>query len=177
MQEEEVWKPIKGYENSYAVSNLGRVKSLPRKGRKQELILTPSPNTTGYLLVQLRKDNVRKSLLVHRLVMETFNPTTELYEVNHKDFDTTNNKISNLEWCTRLENSAHYWENTDLEARLPTPKGETHHLSVLTEELAMQIRELWDSGEVTNKTELGRMFGVKENTIRQVVNRVTWNSI
>lgn len=177
MQEEEVWKPIEGYEDSYAVSNLGRVKSLPRKGRKQEQILTPSPNTTGYLLVQLRKDSKRKSVLVHRLVMEAFHPTSENYTVNHKDFDTTNNKISNLEWCTQAENNKHYWENTNLEDRLPTPKGETHHLSVLTEELVRQIRELWDSGEVTNKTELGRMFGVQEGTIRQVVNRVTWNSI
>lgn len=29
--EEEVWRPIEGYEDRYEISNLGRVKSLERK--------------------------------------------------------------------------------------------------------------------------------------------------
>lgn len=173
----EEWKEIKDYEGIYSVSNLGRVKSLQRVGRKSELILTPTPTTTGYLVVQLRKDKQRKSFLVHRLVMETFNPASEYYEVNHKDFDITNNKISNLEWVTPKENSEHYWRESNLEDRLPTPKGELHHLSVLTKESVLEIRRLWETKEVTNKSELGRMFGVKENTIRQVVNRTTWKDI
>ena len=164
----EEWKEIGGYEGMYSVSNLGRVKSLQRVGRKSEMILTPTPNTTGYLVVQLRKDKQRKSFLVHRLVMETFNPTSEYYEVNHKDFDVTNNKISNLEWVTPKENSEHYWKEADLNNRLPTPKGENHHLSLLTKGNVLEIRRLWETKEVTNKSELGRMFGVKENTIRQV---------
>jgi hypothetical protein len=109
--------------------------------------------------------------------METFNPTSEYYEVNHKDFDIANNKISNLEWVTPKENSEHYWRETNLEDRLPTPKRESHHLSVLTKENVLEIRRLWETKEVTNKSEIGRMFGVKENTIRQVVNRITWKDI
>jgi len=175
MQEE--WKGIEGYEGIYSVSNLGRVKSLPRVGRKKELILVPTPNTGGYLTVQLRKEGGRKCFLVHRLVMQAFIPTQESLEVNHKDFDITNNKISNLEWATPKENSEHYWRESNLEDRLPTPKGEEHHLSVLTRDAVLEIRRLWETKEVTNKSELGRMFGVKENTIRQVVNRITWKDI
>jgi hypothetical protein len=35
---EEVWKPVVGYEGLYEVSNLGKVKSLPKKGFKKEVI-------------------------------------------------------------------------------------------------------------------------------------------
>ena len=45
MEEVEIWKDIEGYPG-YQVSNLGRVKSLVKAYRRNELILTPSPNTT-----------------------------------------------------------------------------------------------------------------------------------
>lgn len=48
---EEVWKDIKGYEGLYQISNLGRVKSLPRmiKKRKcEEIIKIPSLAGKGY---------------------------------------------------------------------------------------------------------------------------------
>ncbi len=50
--------------------------------------------------------NCRK--LVHRLVAELFiyNPYNHI-EVNHKDKDTTNNCVDNLEWCTRRTNNIH----------------------------------------------------------------------
>lgn len=173
----EEWKDIEGYEGIYTVSNLGRVKSLPRRGRKSEKILSPSANTTGYLVVQLRKDNQRKSMLVHRLVMQAFSPVSEYLEVNHKDFDITNNKLTNLEWVTPRENTDHYWTGANLEERLPTPKGENHHLAVVTAEIVKEIRRLWDTGEVTNKSLLAKMFGIGESTVRQIVNRVTWKDI
>ena len=63
VKEIEIWKEIEGYEGFYSASNLGRIKSLPRRGRKSEKILNPSPNTTGYLAVQLRKDGKRKWII------------------------------------------------------------------------------------------------------------------
>ena len=45
---EEIWKEIKGYEGYYAISNLGRIKSLARVQRNghrcQERILLLQPN-------------------------------------------------------------------------------------------------------------------------------------
>lgn len=92
---EEVWKNI---DDRYSVSNLGRVKS---NYANKERILKPFTNKRGYLLVDIRHPNYRKSMQVHRLVALAFisNPNG-LPEINHKDEDKSNNCVDNLEWCT-----------------------------------------------------------------------------
>lgn len=105
-QESEIWKPIKGYEEKYMVSNLGRVKSLKdSKGNYREKILKPGNNKQGYLFVELSVNNKKKKFYVHRLVAETFilNPYG-LPEVNHIDENTLNNSVQNLEWCNNRYN-------------------------------------------------------------------------
>lgn len=106
----EIWKEIKEYEGIYKISNFGRVKSLPRKTTNQhgknEIILKPSKNTSGYLQVNLNKNGKDKNVLVHKLVAETFiNNTNNLPYINHKDENKTNNYVSNLEWCTAKYNA------------------------------------------------------------------------
>ena len=99
MTEEEIWCPIKGYENIYEVSDKGRVKSL-KFGK--ERILKLGITTDGYLMVKLLKNGEKKNLLVHRLVAQTFIPNPDnLPEVNHKDENKENNSVQNLEWCDR----------------------------------------------------------------------------
>ena len=99
----EEWRDIEGYEGLYMVSSLGRVKSI---GYDKERILKPGKIGYGYLQVCLFKDGKRKRYLVHRLVANAFIPNTEnLPEVNHKDEDKTNNRVSNLEWMTSKDNT------------------------------------------------------------------------
>lgn len=91
----EEWKPVEGYEELYAVSNLGRVKSL-----KYDKIIKPGNNGKGYLFVGLYKDGKRKYPKVHRLVAEAFIPNPEGFkQVNHRDEVKTNNCVNNLEFC------------------------------------------------------------------------------
>lgn len=109
----EVWKPVKGYEDRYKVSNLGRVKAnrtwLVGKGWvDKERIISAIDHGNGYLYVTLNKDHKRKNYYIHRLVADAFIPNPEnKNEVNHIDYDKTNNVVSNLEWCTRKENLRH----------------------------------------------------------------------
>ena len=104
----EVWRNIKGYEDLYQVSNLGRVKSLSRKifnGKNyyisKEKILKPAKDKDGYVQVLLYKNNRHKTYKVHRLVAMAFLPNpNNLPQINHKDENKQNNYTSNLEWCT-----------------------------------------------------------------------------
>lgn len=111
----EIWKDIQGYEGIYQVSNLGRVKSLPRYipdnplgSRSKELILKPdvvTNPTTKYKRVTLSKKGVTQRIFIHRLVASAFipNPDNKPY-VNHIDNNGENNQVTNLEWVTGSEN-------------------------------------------------------------------------
>lgn len=113
MIETEEWKDIKGYEGYYQVSNLGNVRSLDRivdRGNgilqhRKERIMSKRKNADGYYQAKLNVDKVSKCIGIHILVAEHFLENPNGYtEVNHKDFNRTNNRIDNLEWCTHKDN-------------------------------------------------------------------------
>lgn len=105
----EIWKDIDGFENIYQVSNLGRVCSKTRRqGNRYYLgkILKPSDNGHGYLHITLANRGKRYQRYLHRLVAQAFLPNPYNYpEINHKDENTKNNQVNNLEWCTAKYNS------------------------------------------------------------------------
>lgn len=90
----EIWKEI---DDRYSISNLGRVKS---NYANKERILKSFKDAKGYLKVDLRHGDKRKTMFVHRLVAFAFmsNPNN-LPEVNHKDENKENNCVDNLEFC------------------------------------------------------------------------------
>lgn len=97
----EVWMDIVGFEGLYKVSNLGRVRSC-----RMGIIMIPQPLKDGYLRIRLRKDGKDFPFLVHRLVAIAFISNPNNYEtINHKDFNTHNNCVENLEWCTQEYNN------------------------------------------------------------------------
>lgn len=109
----EAWKQIPGYEN-YRVSSTGKVCSdyyiSGRWGktikRKEPLMLSQDLTHDGYYRVTLSKNKVQKHFSVHRLVALVFIPNPQnLPEVNHKDENTRNNNVENLEWCSRKYNA------------------------------------------------------------------------
>ena len=108
MSDSEIWRDVVGYEGLYQVSNLGRVKSLRgRSNHKNDIFLKIQTNK-GYKRVSLCKNDVLKHYPLHRIVAEAFVPNIDNKpQVNHIDGDKSNNKASNLEWCTSRENRKH----------------------------------------------------------------------
>lgn len=113
MSETEKWRPVKDYEGLYEVSDLGRVRSVAHKlwnGKgyfvTQTKIIKPRKKCWGYMSVALSKNGKAKEFKVHRLVAEMFIPNPHKFpQINHKDECKTNNKVSNLEWCTAKYNT------------------------------------------------------------------------
>lgn len=124
----EIWAPIlkwadRDIQPGYFVSNLGRVKNVGRtvvqRGNGGKLyehsyparILKPGHDSDGYLVVVLCcPGNKHVNGRIHRLVAHCFlnSPgSSDRNQVNHIDGNKENNVVSNLEWCTVLENNVH----------------------------------------------------------------------
>ena len=108
----EEWRDVVGWEGLYQVSNLGRVKSLPRHHKTlsgyitAERILTPALGKRGYLVVVLFNHGIAKTRPIHRLIAEAFIPNTEDKPyIDHINTVRTDNRIENLRWVTSKENS------------------------------------------------------------------------
>lgn len=106
--EGEVWKFVNGFGRGYEVSNMGRFKS-NYAGRAKLMMGTRTH--TGYIEIVLRKKGVRTRFIGHRLIAEHFNVKGSGDCINHINGDKTDNRVENLEWCTRSENNIHAKNN------------------------------------------------------------------
>lgn len=106
--ENEVFKEIKETNGNYEVSNMGRIKS---KIGNHAIIMKPYITKNGYARLQIYIEGHRYSKFVHSLVASTWlhNPESLDYEIHHKDFNSLNNKASNLEYISKLKHyEKHY---------------------------------------------------------------------
>ena len=102
--------PVVGYEKRYEVSDDGRVRN---NGKRKGGEIRPTKNRAmhnqnGYPCLTLYKGAKGKLFYVHRLVLEAFvSHRPKGMECNHKNGIKTDNRLKNLEWCTRSENLKH----------------------------------------------------------------------
>lgn len=114
----EEWKYIDNTNNLYMVSNLGKVKSMPRKIKTpygsymtKENILKGSKNQKGYIQIEYNINKKRYVQQLHRIVAKVFIPNPlDKPQINHKDGNKENNKVNNLEWVTNKENMQHAYQ-------------------------------------------------------------------
>lgn len=178
----EEWKEIKGYRDSYLISNTGIVKKKARIGTRgnyvKEHIFIPHVNSNGYLRVSFKNPNGKQQEhFIHRLVAELFIPNPENKPcVNHKDGNKLNNSVSNLEWCTHSENEKHSLYHLGKINKLNFCCGEKSPHAKLTNAQVQWIRNNHKPWSKTfGSKALGKLFGVNEQTITDLVHGRTYN--
>jgi hypothetical protein len=103
----EVWKRVVCNDN-YEVSSLGNVRRCNGgKGARIGKQLKCSTKKIGYPATVLTKNGKQTLHYVHRLVAEAFFGPTVGMDVNHKNGVKDDNRVENLEWCTRQQNLQH----------------------------------------------------------------------
>lgn len=168
----EQWKPYPKYKDHYEISDRGRVRRTKSIARgKKGYVLANVDKGDGYLVVALSKNSQTKTHLVHRLVAETFLPNPENKpHVNHIDRNRGNNCVENLEWATASENVQHS------HTCIPNLKaGSRNNNSKLTEDAVTDIRKMYSEG--FRQKDIAEKYGVKRNTVWDIVNRKSWTHI
>lgn len=121
----------------------------------------------GYPYITAWKNSIGKTTAVHVLVAEAFiGPRPEKFDVNHKDKNRANNRVENLEYCSRAENIRHAYTTHSGGGRVRKSDAK------LTEEDVHNIRRLRRAGHAVSK--VAKMAGVPESAARQIVYNRTW---
>jgi len=165
---QEIWVKIIGYDN-YFISSIGRVKN------NDGLILSPGTNRLGYKFVSLSKNNIQKTKSIHGLVGQSFikNPCGHK-ELNHINGIKSDNRIENLEWCTRSHNIKHAFRLGLNKPRYQN--GEDNPHNKLTRRQVLEIVQKYSSGEYTMR-ELSNQYYVSTAIICKIVKGEAWRHI
>lgn len=171
----EIWLPVVGYEGVYSVSNLGRVvrHALPSQ-KRGDYLPKQKFNNCGYLRVWLYSpaDKSQVPRFVHRLVAMAFlgEPPNEKSQVNHRDGDKANNRLTNLEWNSPSENT---WHAVHVTGKIP--KGSKSFFAKLHESDVVQIKSLLMTGKTC--VAIARLYNLTATTIQYIKQGKTWGHV
>lgn len=158
---------------AYIIDSEGNVWSNLRGGWKKL-----KPGLMGdhkkYLGVSLCNKGKRKTIKIHRLVLEAFvGPCPEGYEARHfPDPNPYNNRLENLQWATHKDNE----HDKIIHGTKWRAKGELHGNSKLTKENVLEIRKLKKSKKLSN-AKIGKRFGVSRAAIGLILTRKRWTHL
>jgi hypothetical protein len=173
----ERWLPVVGFEGQYAVSDLGRVRSLDREvvtanGATKRLkgkMLAGHANWLGYRYISLPVQGGEKKRKIHILVAEAFiGPRPPQHDVCHRDGDPKNNALSNLYYGTRKENMA------DSRAHGTMVAGRRCWKAKVDEHAVQDIRALRG---VMSLQEIGNLYGLSKPAVSRIARGLQWKHV
>lgn len=159
----ESWAAVPGFEGRYEVSDHGRVRAV-RTGRvRRPFERKPVP----YQAVYLESPDGSKCFLMHSLVLHAFRGERPTGMVGrHLDGDARNNKLTNLEWGTQLQNGS------DQRRHGRTLAGVRNHNAKLTADAVRAIR-----ASSRPNTHLASEYGVRKETISNIKRGAAWATV
>jgi len=169
----EDWRDIPGWEGRYQVSDLGRVRSLPRQRSDGSIltrgrVLSLRGSVDRYLSASLAKDYKTYPAHVHRLVLLAFSgPCPPGHEACHYDGDGANNTLSNLRWGTPQDNAQDKVRHG--RANGGCTRGELNGMSKLAPADVLAIRR-----SPLSDARVAESYGVSRACIYSVRKRRSW---
>lgn len=172
----EIWKPFPDWPE-YEVSSVGRYRSLDRvvmrgNGRCQTIkgrIMKPNKHRDGYLQAQLQcVGEKNKKVRLHQAVYRAFvGEIPDGFDINHKNGIKHDNRISNLETCTRAENIQHA---RDVLGKVGTQK--------LQRDQVERIKALHAfNSKVYSRKALAAFHGVDTRTVSNIKTGTRWSDV
>lgn len=174
--------PILPFNEFYEVSNDGQVRALTRwvtessgvKRRHRGRILAPQ-KVGAYLAVTLCVELLHRRFYIHRLVGMSFIPNPDTKPcINHKNRNTHDNHVENLEWVTYSENSRHLVRSTGY-VPPPSTKGEEHYCSKFDDATVRHLRLHWKPGD--SCSEITKAYQVTPRAVYQMLRGNTWKHV
>lgn len=184
-EEIEIWKDIVGFEGYYKISSFGRVQSCERIVPRitncypnkwpfikiKARLLKGHVNQDGYLVFNLCKNEIKKGFMAHRLVASAFLSKLAYHsEVNHIDANKKNNRLSNLEWCSHLENMQHA-----ASLKLLDNTGSKNPRAILNESQVLEIKQRLLKGE--GVCAIAKVYGVNRLSIGDIKQGRAWKHV
>lgn len=163
-------KPVEGFDDRFLVTDDGRVLS-----KATNKVIKQHTNFRGYKVFATYiggRKGIAVCPRVHRLVAKAFIPNPENKpQINHIDGNKVNNRWTNLEWNTNLENS-HHAIRTGL---TKVDYGENSRLAKLTNTQVKEIRAKIARGMPMVK--LIKEYGLAKSTMYDIKNNITYKDI
>lgn len=179
---DEIWKDIIGFEGYYQVSNLARIKRLPRLSKHsypgyfkpygERITENTIKNPKKYISAKLTVNGITYTRQMHRVVLMAFVPCPgSEYVVNHKDGDKHNNHLENLEWVTQKDNIRH----AKLMGLARYAKGDDSGASKITEEFVRIIKKMLSDGVI--QKQIAKHFGISAKMVTDINTGRTWKHV
>jgi len=173
---QEIWKVIPRFNGRYEASNLGKIRTVchvviksdgkPYTSKQKEL--KPALNHSGYFRFAVKENDKLTSFYVARIIAETFIDNLEnKLEVNHINGIKTDNRVGNLEWCTRSENCQHSFDT----GKKKKKRGVLNGMSKLTWEQVRYIREQKRIGGMYwGRERIAKELGISSAHVKDIAN-------
>lgn len=152
----------------YLITPLGDVYSCYRGQWKKRC---PQVHSNGYLALYLSTDGKRHRVYIHQALADAFigpKPTPR-HEVRHLNDNRLDNRLANLAWGTRAENSA------DMVRNGRSRPGVRNAQARLTEDQVRDIRRRWALRE--RQRDIAATHGVSQRAVLFILKGQTWKHV